>query len=253
MKSLIKTSFILSTLVSITALPVRAEVTDTVEQIFQVEDNSQFSLENINGAVTISSWSESSIKVTATIRADNQEQRDRVEINMRQRGDHVDVSSEYKHESNRGNISAEVEYEVYLPSNTHLADIELVNGSLEINKVSGEVNAEVVNGSIMATGLTMDSELSAVNGSIKAYYQSFSQDVKDIEIETVNGSIKLYLPDDANANLDLETMHGSIKTDFGLSSQENVFTGHHLRGDIGSGAVKVTMESVNGSIKVLKK
>ena len=135
---------------------------------------------------------------------------------------------------------------------TNLSEIELVNGSLIIENVSGEIKAQVVNGSIKATGLTKNSEISSVNGSIKVYYQSASAELKDINIETVNGSIKLYLPSDINANLDIETMHGSIKTEFGISSQDNTFTGHSLRGDIGSGDIDINMESVNGSIKVLK-
>jgi DUF4097 and DUF4098 domain-containing protein YvlB len=142
---------------------------------------------------------------------------------------------------------------VWLPVDTNLSEIELVNGSLNIENVSGEVEANVVNGSIKATGLTKNSEINSVNGSVKVYYQSVSSDLKDIDIETVNGSIKLYLPSDVGANLDLDTLHGSIKTDFGLSSQENTFTGHNLRGTIGSGDIDINMESVNGSIKVLKK
>ncbi len=149
---------------------------------------------------------------------------------MKQNGQYVEIETHYQEKSSWGNNqSAQIEYKVWLPSDTNLADIELVNGSLTINNVSGEVNAQVVNGSIKATGLTKDSELSSVNGSIK-----------------------LYLPSNINAKLDHETMHGSIKTDFGLSAQYNTFTGHSLRGEIGSGEVKISMESVNGSIKVLK-
>ncbi len=254
MNKILKNSLIVCALIGTYSLPVYADIVDTVEQSFSVDDNSQFSLENINGEVVISSWQEASIKIEATIEANNQEQRDRVEVKMKQNGQHVKVETHYQEKSTWGNNqTAQVEYKVWLPSDTKLADIELVNGSLTINNVSGEINAQVVNGSITASGLTSDSELSSVNGSIKAYYQSFSQDAKDIELETVNGSIKLYLPSDVNAKLNLETMHGSIKTDFGLSSEENTFTGHSLRGDIGSGDVDISMESVNGSIKVLKK
>ncbi len=253
MKTLLKSSFIVCALVGTYSLPVQAEVVDKVERSFTVDENSKFSLENINGAVVISSWQEPTIKVVGTIRADNQKQRDQVRVKMQQKGQQVAVATHYEEKSSWGNNqSAQVEYTIWLPSDTNLDDISLVNGSLTINNVSGEVNAQVVNGSIKATGLTTDSELSSVNGSIKATYQSFSQNIEEIELETVNGSIKLYLPSDINAKLDLETMHGSIKTDFGLSAQENTFTGHYLRGDIGTGDVDIAMESVNGSIKVLK-
>lgn len=233
---------------------VYADVTDTVEQSFDVNINSQFSLDNINGEVEITSWAEQVIKVEATIRAEHQDEFDRVKVKMEQNGQKVSVETDYEDNFKwRNNQSAQVTYKVWLPAQTNLSEIELVNGSLVIENVTGEIKAQVVNGSIKATGLANNSEISSVNGSIKAYYQSVSTDLKNINIETVNGSIKLYLPSNINAKLDLETMHGSIDTEFGISSQENNFTGHSLRGDIGSADIDINMESVNGSIKVLKK
>ena len=241
------------TLSSVFVFSVYADVTDRVEKSFDVDVSSQFSLNNINGAVEISSWSAQVIKVEATISADHQEAINRVKVKMQQNGQKVSVETDYEeHSTWRNNQSAKVTYRVWLPAETNLSEIELVNGSLRIENVSGEIKAQVVNGSIKATGLTKNSEINSVNGSIKVYYNSVSSDLKDIDIETVNGSIKLYLPSDINAKLDIETMHGSIKTEFGINSQDNTFTGHNLRGDIGSGDIDINMESVNGSIKVLK-
>jgi len=253
MNTTMKKIILSCTLSSVFAFSVYADVTDTVEKSFDVDASSLFSLGNINGGVEITSWSDPVIKVEATISADNQDAIDRVQIKMKQNGQKVSVETDYEeHSSWRNNQSAKVTYRVWLPAETNLSEIELVNGSLNIENVSGEIKAQVVNGSIKATGLTNNSEISSVNGSIKVYYQSVSTELKDIDIETVNGSIKLYLPSDIDANLDLETMHGSIKTEFGISSQKNTFTGHSLRGDIGSGDIDINMESVNGSIKVLK-
>ncbi len=253
MKTPIKNIMLACALSSTFVFSVYADVTDTIEKSFDVNANSEFSLENINGKVEITSWSEQVIKIEAIIRAESQNEFDRVEVKIQQRGDKVTVETDYEESSSWGNHqSAQVTYNVWLPSDTNLSGIELVNGSLTIENVAGKVNAQVVNGSIKATGLTSDSEIGSVNGSIKVYYQSISTDLKDINIETVNGSIKLYLPDDVNANLDLETMHGSIKTEFGISAQEGTFMGNSLRGDIGSGDIDINMESVNGSIKVFK-
>ncbi len=253
MSNLIKKTILSTALVGLFTLPVQADVIDTVEKSFNVDSNSTFTLSNINGAVGIASWQEDSIKIVATIEADNQDDRDRITVKMQQSGQRVSVSTHYeKNSDNRNSHSGEVSYKVLLPENTNLSDIELVNGSLTIEGVKGEVEAELVNGSITAKGLAKNSEISSVNGSIKAYYQEFDKSFNDIDIETVNGSIKLFLPSDINAQLDLETMHGSIKTDFGLVAKKTGFVGRSLRGDIGSGEAKINLESVNGSIKVLK-
>ena len=42
------------------------------------------------------------------------------------------------------------------------------------------------------------------------------------------------------------------KNDFGLKAEKNMFVGRSLQGDIGSGDVSISIESVNGSVKILK-
>ena len=110
---------------------------------------------------------------------------------------------------------------------------------------------ELVNGSIKAHGLASNSEFSSVNGSIKITYDEFAKELDRIDVETVNGSIKVSVPKSLSATVNAETMHGSIKTDFGLVAEKNMFTGRHLSGDVGNGDIKITMESVNGSVKLM--
>jgi len=256
MNNLLNRTLIISAVAIAFSLPVKADVTDKIEKEFSVNANSNFKLENINGSVEIVSWQEPTIKVIAEISADNQTSFDRVEVKITQSGETVRVVTDYESDSNwknNNNNNVQVTYKVWLPRDTNLSDIELVNGGLTIENISGEVNAELVNGSVKATGLSNDSNINTVNGSIKVYYQAQSDDLNKINIETVNGSIKLYLPSDFNARLNIETMHGSIKTDFGLQSEKDTFIGHSLEGDIGSGGTNISLETVNGSVKVKQK
>lgn len=148
--------------------------------------------------------------------------------------------------------SGKVDYTVKVPFGSQLPSIELVNGSLTIENVMGEINAELVNGAIVVTGLTGDSEISSVNGSINVKYKKFASQLNNINLETVNGGVKLYLPDEINASINVETVHGSIKNDFGLKAEKGMFVGYSLQGDVGTGDVNISIDSVNGSVKVLK-
>jgi DUF4097 and DUF4098 domain-containing protein YvlB len=229
-----------------------ADVTDHVEKSFEVNEDSALRLDNVNGSVEIVSWDEAVIKVSATITADDQSDRDNIVIDMQQTDAGVRVETRYKEKSSwKSNNSGQVEYVIMVPSDTELSAIDLVNGSLVIKGVKGDINAELVNGSIKASGLAANSEFSSVNGSVKVSYDSLNESVDKIAIETVNGSIKLSVPKSVNANVNAETMHGSIKTDFGLYADKNFFSGNHLSGDIGSGNIKIMLESVNGSVKLL--
>ena len=235
------------------SLQVSAQINEEIEQSFPVASQSDFSLNNINGTVTIKSWQDSSIKVLATISAQTQESRDDMTISMAQQGQSVSVITDYNGNGYRQNRqSAKVDYQVWLPADTNLSDIELVNGSLTIVDVTGKVTAEVINGFIKATGLSGDSKLNSVNGSVNVSYHQGVDNFDKIAVETVNGSIKIYLPENTNADITADTMHGSIKTAFGLTAKKNSFFGRNLRGKIGSGGSKIDLDSINGSIKVLK-
>jgi len=235
------------------SLQVAAQINEEIEQSFTVTSESYFSLNNINGAVVISSWQEDTIKVQATISAESQESYDDVTINMKQQGQKVSVQTDYKEKSYRQNKqAARVDYQVWLPIDANLSDIDLVNGDLTIDNMAGDVDVEVVNGSINATQLSGNSEISAVNGSVNVNYKAQADDVDNIEIETVNGRIELFLPQNINADVSADTMHGVIKTAFGLTAKESSFSGYNLRGEIGNGGTNIDLDSVNGSIKVLK-
>lgn len=256
MKNTLINTICATALLSTIAWSVQAEVVDKIEKSFDVNAQSQFSLENINGAVEITSWDQQVIQITATVRTDDQEARDLITVDMQQNGRGVKVETRYKKDSSWGfknsNNSGEVSYSVMVPADADLSSIELVNGSLVIENVHGDIDVELVNGSVKATGLMGSSEITSVNGSIKAKYQSLSDDFEQVKIQTVNGSIKLALPESISAAVDAETLHGSIKNDFGLANDEESFMGKSLEGDIGSGDARISLESVNGSIKILK-
>lgn len=240
------------TLSTITA--AYADVEQTIEKSFEVSEQAKLSLANINGSVDIQGWNKNEIKVTALIKAETQEGLDRINVDMSHNANGVIVETEHEKQSSwgRNSQSGKVDYTVMVPFEASLSDIELVNGSLVINEVQGEIKADTVNGSINVQDSTDDLELNSVNGSIKATFQNIGQQLDDIDLTTVNGSIKLYMPHNLNATIDAETMHGSIKTAFGLASKKKMFTGRSLSGSVGSGDIRINLESVNGSIKVMK-
>ncbi|MCO4799575.1 MAG: DUF4097 family beta strand repeat protein [Colwelliaceae bacterium] len=235
------------------SISVQAKIRDEITKTFDVSKRAEFRLENVNGEVDIKAWDKNEIKVTAIITAKNQDARDRITVDMDENGRGVSVETHYKKSSGwRNNHSGSVDYTVMVPSQTRLSSIDLVNGSLTVEGVKGEMNIDLVNGSIFAEGLTSDSEINSVNGSIEVSYQSLSEDLRDISIDTVNGRIELRLPETISADVDIETMHGSIRNDFGLSVDKNMFSGRDLHGTIGSGDVRISIESVNGGVKLLK-
>lgn len=248
----LNTKLIATSLVyALISAPALAEESKVIEQIFTVEQGTEFSLENVNGRVDIGHTDGDQIEVVATLLADTESELDGIAVVMEQRDNEVMVETRYKKSKwGKGYHSGRVNYSVKLPALVDDTELDLVNGSLSISDVSGRIDADLVNGSIDAQGLSGNSKLNSVNGSVTANFVNLEQ-VKKIKVETVNGSIKVYLPADAQIKVDAETMHGSIKSDFGLKVDKNLFSGKQMKGTIGSAAAKLSLDSVNGSIKVL--
>ena len=121
-----------------------------------------------------------------------------------------------------------------------------VNGGIEADGLAGDVEAHTVNGGVrVSTGGTVQAE--TVNGSITA---SAGRDAREaLSFKTVNGSIALDLPAGANASLQAATVNGEIVSEFPLHGKTRV-SRRQLSGTIGAGGQPLTLETVNGSIRI---
>jgi Toastrack DUF4097 len=234
------------------SLAVHAEVTEEITQSFAVSSGSKLSLNNLNGSVSLVSGNDGEIRVFAIKKAVSNEDLERITVKMSENGNEVVIDTKYDKNSGNYSNSGSVKYTVTLPDDVSLSKVELVNGSLKLDNIKGDISVDLVNGSVKGSGLTGNTEVSSVNGSIKLDYQTLENSVDKINLETVNGSIKLYLPENSGADVEAETMHGSLTSDFGFKVDKQVFSGKEMTGSIGNGHTKIDLQSVNGSIKVMK-
>jgi DUF4097 and DUF4098 domain-containing protein YvlB len=65
----------------------------------------------------------------------------------------------------------------------------------------------------------------------------------------VNGSINIELPDGVNAEVTARTVNGDLETDFPLTIQGR-WGPRKLTGTIGDGGRDLSLETVNGSIRL---
>ena len=124
-----------------------------------------------------------------------------------------------------------------------------VNGAIKSTAMNGEADVKTVNGSI-EVGAVGAVRATTVNGSVKAKMDR--TDWKgEIHISTVNGSVTIDLPATASAEVKASTVNGGIETDWNLPV-EGKWGPKQLAGRIGSGGRTLTVNTVNGSIKLRK-
>jgi len=227
--------------------------TEEFHQTYTLTPGGRVELDNINGAVHISTWERNEVKVDAVKYADAKDRLDDARIEIDSGKDYLSIRTKYRDHDlsfNWGsrNNPPSVEYTLTVPRAIRLDEIKLINGSLDITGVSGEVHASCINGQLEAHNLSGRAELSTINGHLDARFDQLSS--SSIELKSVNGSVELTIPSDSKAEIEASTVSGGIENDFGLRVNHHRYVGHDLRGELGSGGPRVKLENVNGRIEI---
>ncbi|TQV86852.1 DUF4097 family beta strand repeat-containing protein [Aliikangiella coralliicola] len=248
-----KISFLPAILAVTLSTNANADVNDTIEKTFSFDSDGKIQLSNVNGDVSISACGCNEVHLIAEITASNQEIRDRITVEIDESSSNLRIKTRYKNNENRkrswNNGHSQVTYTLSVPNDVQLSDIDLVNGDLKINGVTGKLKADLVNGELHSDGLTSTTSVNMVNGDMDIKFADLSN-AERVNLESVNGNITVYLPSDADATLDAETVSGRISNEFGINVVKHKYVGSEMRGAIGGGGVKINLDNVNGRIEV---
>jgi DUF4097 and DUF4098 domain-containing protein YvlB len=224
----------------------RSNQTEVINQVYQVGKNARLSLSNLNGAATVTGWDKNSIEVTATKHASSRERLDDATVQFDMKNDYLRIEVDY--EEDRGNYYGDdmvgVEFEIRVPRDIEIDRIELVNGGIDIDGLSGDVAAASVNGDVTGEDLSGVARLGTVNGDVSL--SSVPGD-KAIQLSSVNGSVVLYLPRNVNAKLSASTVHGDIHGDLGNGVTH---AGSSMDAVLGTGGPRIQLGTVNGDIRI---
>ena len=237
--------------------PKGDELTEEFHQSYPLTLTGRVNISNINGDVHISAWDRNEVKIDAVKRAYNRERLSEATIDITNTADSVSIKTKYPERNpnfdgrnwSRENNPASVEYTLTVPRGARIDSVALVNGSLDIEGVQGEVRASLVNGRVKANDLSGEISLSSVNGAIEVNAAGLAAS-KGVNLNAVNGSIVLSVPAGASAQVKASTVHGQISNDFGLTIEEGQYVGRSLSGQIGSGGPRIRLNNVNGAISI---
>jgi hypothetical protein len=231
-----------------------ADVTQTKEYDFELQEGGRISFGNVNGDIRIHGVPGNQVHVVATKKAGKQAYLDGLEIVVEATDEHLRIETRHPKSGHRwfnwgDNGSGSVTYELVVPASAQLDAIETVNGDVEVIGVKGLVKAETVNGEILLEGLAGDARLDTVNGTVDARFEVLGAGQR-VKADTVNGRIVLRIPENASAQIHAETLNGAIDADdFGLQPDKGL-VGRDLDGQIGAGEARVHVDTINGSVTI---
>lgn len=213
----------------------------------------------VNGEVRADAASGSTAEVTAT--KSGRGDPERVQIKVEETSEGVTICAIYPNQvgdschnresrKNRrnhdDNNNVEVDFVVHVPAGVRFV-------------------GRTVNGSVEASGLTADAEVSTVNGDASVSTRGWAEATTvngDVDVtvgradwsgsadfQTVNGTVTVTLPGGVDADVEARTVNGEIETDFPLTVTGR-FGPRRLNGRIGSGGRTLSLETVNGAIRI---
>lgn len=225
-----------------------------------LEAGRTLAVEGLNGEITVTRASGGEARVSAVKRVRRGSGADvRIEAHETDRG--VVFCAVYPWQKPRGDEpcrfsggekgwsrdnDVSVDFAVELPAGVGLA-AENVNGSIRATGLASDVVAGTVNGSVEVS-TTGSARAETVNGSLTVTVGRASG---PMELETVNGGITVTLPADLGMTIAAETVNGSIESEFPLTVTGK-FGPREVKGTINGGGPLLSLETVNGSIRIRK-
>jgi DUF4097 and DUF4098 domain-containing protein YvlB len=243
------------------------EESEEFSKVLPLKSSGTFSLKNVNGSVTITTWKEDRVDIKAlkTTKGDPDKLKE-VKIEVEATANSVSVDTIFP----RGkNIRVSVKYEVKVPRGVNLSKVKSTNGSVYITGPVGHTNASTTNGRIELDGAKGTVSLSSTNGRIEAVNIRGELDADTtngtivlemlsfedaIKAKTTNGSITLRVGslEKVNADFNARTVNGSISLDLPVTLKSMKKSRRSLEGQIGQGGPEISLRTVNGSIKITK-
>lgn len=216
------------------------------QKTYRIGAGGQIRVGNVSGDVIVTAYDGDSIVVTGTKQGRD---RDMIEIEDRSGAGNVDVGVRYP---KRCNCEASVRFEVQVPRSVkyEFDQIASVSGDVQVSGVTGRVRASAVSGDVIIKDVSGTVSASAVSGDVQVEINRLDG-ADDMRFNTVSGDVSVMLPSGLDAEVDISSFSGSIKTDFAIEVRsERYGSRNSAHGRLGDGSRRLKMSSVSGDISL---
>jgi DUF4097 and DUF4098 domain-containing protein YvlB len=215
---------------------------------YKVPANGSIRIRTVSGEVKIQGYDGPNVVVEGfKIGRD----RDRVDIVDTSGADHVDVGVYYPES---GSNSASVSFQVQVPRSVsyNFETIRSVSGNVYLTDVTGQVRAVSVSGSVEVKNVSGLVSATSTSGNVDVYIKKI-EGSGDMRFSSISGNVSVRAPVDLNANVEMNTLSGSLTTDFPLDVHDRRYApGRSARGRLGAGTCSIRITSVSGRVSLIR-
>ena len=256
---------------------------EKIEKSFSLSSTGKaaLDLDNIFGSIEVvgTSGHQVQVVISKTIRAATQADLERakseVTLDATQDGDSVRLYVDGPFRCDRNcedcwrlqkdrNYVVKMDFKVRVPERIALQLKTVNEGKVTVENVLGDYDVRNVNGAITMRNVGGSGKAQTVNGAVKVTFRENPREPS--EFSTVNGDVELVFTKSLAADFRFKTFNGEVYTDFRMTSlppaaptaerkdgrfvyRADGFTG----GRVGSGGPAITLENLNGELRVLER
>ena len=255
---------------------------ETIEKSFTVSSSggAALDLDNYYGSIEVigTSGNQIQVKVAKTIRAASQADlemaKSEVVLDVTQDGDSVklyvggpfrcydDYPDCWRRQKERRYV-VHMDFQVRVPERIALRLATVNEGRVSVENVTGSFKVNNVNGDVTMRNVGGSGEAKTVNGPVKVSFRENPRETS--EFTTVNGDIELVFAKRPDADFHFKTWNGDVTSDFPMTAlpaepavgerKDGRFVYRSERytgGRCGSGGPDVTIQNLNGDIRILE-
>ncbi|MEP7270328.1 MAG: DUF4097 family beta strand repeat-containing protein [Acidobacteriota bacterium] len=263
MRSLLRLTSYAAALFVLAGVSVQAQ---DFSRNFQLAPEGSVNIQNVSGDVSLSGYDGNVITVVGTKKGRDREM---LQVEDRSTVNRIDIRVKYPENCN---CDASIDFEVRVPKGQRYSfdSVASVSGSVSVAGVTGDLKARSVSGEVIVKNVSGRTTAMSVSGRVIVEEAAGSVSAKStsgevvvlinrlegtepMDFSSVSGSVNVKLPSNLDANVEMSVLTGDLKTDFPLQIEEKERgPGRRASGTIGSGARKLSLKSVSGSVSLLK-
>ena len=216
------------------------------QKTYRIGAGGQIRIGNVSGDVIVTGYDGDSIVVSGIKQGRD---RDMIEIEDRSGAGSVDVGVRYP---KRCNCDASIRFEVQVPRSVSYSfdQISSVSGDVNVSGVTGKLRASAVSGDVSIRDVSGTVSASSVSGDVEVEINRIDG-ADDMKFNTVSGDVNVKLPSNLDADVDMSSFSGSIKTDFAIEVRsERHGSRNSARAKLGEGSRQLKMSTLSGDISL---
>ena len=221
----------------------------------QLDPAGSLSIDTHNGSITITTWNQPNVDITARIEPaefGRDEDVEKTDVKVTGSSGSVHIESDYTDVPTRltwFGIQRDlplIHYTIAMPATARL-NIDAHNSSIKVTSLRGDVRVSTHNGDIDINDFDGAASIESHNGDVHLGYRNFT---KSARVETHNGGIDFRLPAQARFHVNASGHHMDMSSDFPITV--GTMGDSRYVGDVNGGGPEVRISTHNGALKLRK-